>query len=96
MGSGLRWQLRCKIYICGEAAQGANPEPKFESRDEWPGIRDWILDLNQAVIEIAQMVRWPFCKRDLSATLEMTTARSAIKAPRRFIIFMRRTNTPHS
>ena len=56
MGSGLRWQLRCKIYICGEAAQGANPEPKFESRDEWPGIRDWILDLNQAVIEIAQMV----------------------------------------
>jgi len=27
---------------------------------------------------------WPQCKKDLSATLEMTTARSAIKTPRRF------------
>ena len=27
------------------------------------------------------------CKEDLSATLEMTTTRNAIKTPRRFIIF---------
>ena len=38
------------------------------------------------MIEIAQLAHWPFCKEDLSATLEMTTARSAIKILRRFII----------
>ena len=38
------------------------------------------------MIKIAQLARGPFCKEDLSATLEMTTARSAIKILRRFII----------
>ena len=37
-----------------------------------------------------------FCHRDFSLALEMTTARSAIKTLRRFIIFLRRTTISHS
>ena len=39
------------------------------------------------MIEVAQLVHGSFCKEDLSATLEMTAGRSAIKTPRRLIIF---------
>ena len=39
------------------------------------------------MIEIAQSAHGSFCKEDLSATLPMTAGRSAIKTPRRLIIF---------
>ena len=50
------------------------------------------------MIEVAQLVHGSFCKEDLSATLEMTAGRSAIKTPRRLIIFCAAPPllTPHS
>ena len=47
------------------------------------------------MIEIAQLARGPFCKRDPSTTLGMTTVRSAIKILRRYINMMRRTTISH-
>ena len=94
MGSGLWWQLRCKIYICGEAATFI-PNFSFkqsfqtESRSGTPHGLTPKFERGNKWLGISD---W-----GLGVTNDLNTIFGhPIYTPRRFHIFMRRTTTPNS